>query len=155
MGVDAKCGRFPICPEMSRFVPVCPLLSFLGPGTGTNRDKRGQTGRKRDISGQIGKHPHLASTPILALLNPRDVHPRNFLFGLFFSFLITPGVTNAQLCPLHLRPNGRTAPKGYNGIEIFKSGLKFSIEIEFFDRRAPLWNPFSDFFWGFSGERPF
>ena len=47
MGVDAKWGRFPICPEMSRFVPVCPLLSFLGPGTGTNRDKRGQTGTKR------------------------------------------------------------------------------------------------------------
>ena len=51
MGVDAKWGRFPICPEMSRSVPVCPRLSFLGPGTGTNRDKRGQTGTKRDISG--------------------------------------------------------------------------------------------------------
>ena len=51
MGVDANWGRFTICPEMSRFVPVCPLLS-LGPGTGTNRDKRGQTGTKRDISGQ-------------------------------------------------------------------------------------------------------
>ena len=45
MGVDAKWGRFPICPEMSRFVPVCPLLSFLAPGTGINRDKRGQTQR--------------------------------------------------------------------------------------------------------------
>ena len=64
MGVDAKWGRFPICPEMPRFIRVCPLLSFLGPGTGTNRDKRGQTGTKRDISGQIGKRPHLASTPI-------------------------------------------------------------------------------------------
>ena len=64
MGVDAKWGRFPICPEMSRFVPVCPLLSFLGPGTRTNRDKRGQTGTKRDISGHIGKRPHLASTPV-------------------------------------------------------------------------------------------
>ena len=64
MGVDAKWGRFPICPEMSRFVPVCPLLSFLGPGTWTNRDKRGQTGTKRDILGQIGKRPHLASAPI-------------------------------------------------------------------------------------------
>ena len=64
MGVDAKWGRFPICPEMSRFVAVCPLLSFLGPGTGTSRDKRGQTGKKRDILGQIGKRPHLASTPM-------------------------------------------------------------------------------------------
>ena len=66
MGVDAKWGRFPICPEMSRFVPVCPLLSrFFGPVPGPeNRDKRGQTGTKRDISGQIGKRPHLASTPI-------------------------------------------------------------------------------------------
>ena len=24
MGVDAKWGRFPNCPDMSRFVPVCP-----------------------------------------------------------------------------------------------------------------------------------
>ena len=37
---------------MSLFVPVCPLLSFLRPRTGTNRDKRGQTGTKRDISGE-------------------------------------------------------------------------------------------------------
>ena len=29
MGVDAKWGRFPTCPEISRFVPVCPLLSFF------------------------------------------------------------------------------------------------------------------------------
>ena len=70
-------GAFPNLsrPEMSRFVPVCPLLSFLGPGTGTNRDKRGQTGTKRDISGQIGKRPHLASTPPpnLALLKYRAI----------------------------------------------------------------------------------
>ena len=64
MGVDAKLGRFPICPEMSRFVHVCPLLSVLGPRIGTNRDERGQTGTKRDISGEVGKRPHLASTPI-------------------------------------------------------------------------------------------
>ena len=54
MGVDAKWGCFPICPEMSRFVPVCPLLSFLGPGMGTNRDKedkRGQNGTFRDKLG--------------------------------------------------------------------------------------------------------
>ena len=58
------CGRFPICSEMSRFVPVSPLLSFLGHGTGTDRDKRGQTGTKQNISGQIGKRPHVGSTPI-------------------------------------------------------------------------------------------
>ena len=67
MGVDLKCGRFPICPAMSRFVPVCPLLSFLAPGTRTNRNRRGQTGTKRDISGHMGKRPHLGS-PHLALL---------------------------------------------------------------------------------------
>ena len=61
MGVDAKWGRFPICPEMSRFVPVCPVLSSLGPRTG---NKRGQKGTKQDISEQIGKRPNLASTPI-------------------------------------------------------------------------------------------
>ena len=64
MGVDAKWGRFPICPEMSRFVPVCPLLSRFVPVPGPKKHKRGQTGTKRDISGQIGKRPHLASTPI-------------------------------------------------------------------------------------------
>ena len=58
MGVDAKWGRFPICPEMSRFVPVCPLLSRFVPVPGPKKDKRGQTGTKRDISGQIGKRPH-------------------------------------------------------------------------------------------------
>ena len=51
MGVDATWGRFPIRPEMSRFVPVCPLLSFLGPGTGTKEDKRGQNGIFRDKLG--------------------------------------------------------------------------------------------------------
>ena len=48
---------------------VCPLLSFLGPGTGTNRDKRGQTGTERDISGHIGKRPPFSICPHLALLN--------------------------------------------------------------------------------------
>ena len=56
MGVDAKWGRFPICPKMSRFVPVCPLLSLdLGPGKGgqigTKEDKRGQNGTFRDKLG--------------------------------------------------------------------------------------------------------
>ena len=68
MGVDAKWGRSPICPEMSRFVPVCRLLSRFVPVPGPKKDKRGQMGTKRDISAQIGKRPHLASTPILALL---------------------------------------------------------------------------------------
>ena len=64
MGVDAKWGRFPIRPEMSRFVLVCPRLSRFVPVPGPKKDKRGQTGTKRDISGRIGKRPHLASTPI-------------------------------------------------------------------------------------------
>ena len=68
MGVGPTWGRFPNCPKMSRFVPVCPPLSLLGPGTGTNWDKRGQTRTQRDISGQLGKRPHLGSTPHLALL---------------------------------------------------------------------------------------
>ena len=66
MGVGPTWGRFPICPETSRFVPVCPLLFVLGPRTGTNGDKRGRTGTKRDVSGQMGKRPmmgHLGSTP--------------------------------------------------------------------------------------------
>ena len=51
MGVDAKWGRFPICPEMSRFVPVCPLLSRLVPVPGPKKDKRGQNGTFRDKLG--------------------------------------------------------------------------------------------------------
>ena len=31
MGVDTTWGRFPFCPEMSRSVPVCPLLPDLSP----------------------------------------------------------------------------------------------------------------------------
>ena len=69
MGVDATWGRFPICPEMSRFVPVCPLLSRFVPVPGPKKDKRGQTGTNRDMSGQIGKRPHLGIYPHLALLN--------------------------------------------------------------------------------------
>ena len=69
MGVDAKWGRFPICPEMpvlSSFVLICPRsgppMSWFVPVLGPQKNKRGQTGTKRDISGQIGKRPHLAST---------------------------------------------------------------------------------------------
>ena len=58
MGVDAKWGRFPICPEMSRFVPVCPLLYFLGPPErgkiGTKEDKRGQN---RTFGDTLGNTP--------------------------------------------------------------------------------------------------
>ena len=71
MGVDAKWGRVPICPDMSRFVPVCPLLSFLGPGTGTNRDKRGQKRTKGDKTGHFGTNwetPPFSIYPHLALL---------------------------------------------------------------------------------------
>ena len=51
MGVDAKWGRFPICPDMSRFVPFCP---FWGPERGqirTKEDKRGQNGTFQDKLG--------------------------------------------------------------------------------------------------------
>ena len=48
--VDAKWGRFPICPEMSRFVPVLSFsVLFGGPERGqigTKEDKRGQNGDK-------------------------------------------------------------------------------------------------------------
>ena len=52
MGVDPKWGRFPICPEMSFFVPICPRS---GP-------EEGQKRTNGDISGQIGKRPHVGST---------------------------------------------------------------------------------------------
>ena len=45
MGVDAKWGRFPFCPEVSRFVPVRPLLSPFRAPRRTKEDKRGQTGK--------------------------------------------------------------------------------------------------------------
>ena len=71
MGVDPKWGCFPICPEMSRFVPICPLFVLLGARSEDNRDKRGPTGTERDISGQMGKRPHLGSTR-LALLTKHE-----------------------------------------------------------------------------------
>ena len=69
MGVDAKWGRFPICPEMSRFVPACPLLSSFVPVPGPKKDKRGQKRTSGDKTGHFGTnwetppfsiHPHLA-----------------------------------------------------------------------------------------------
>ena len=53
-------------PEMSRFVPVCLLLSFLGPGT--NRDKRGQTGTKTGHFGKIWETPPVRFYPHLPLV---------------------------------------------------------------------------------------
>ena len=59
MGVDAKWGRFPSCPVLSPFVPICPSW---GGQTGTNRDKRGQNGTFRDklVNAPISIYPHLA-----------------------------------------------------------------------------------------------
>ena len=51
MWVDPKWGRFPVCPEMSRFVPVCPRLSRFVPVLGLKKDKRGQNGTFRDKLG--------------------------------------------------------------------------------------------------------
>ena len=45
MGVDPKWGPFPLCPEMSHLVCVCPFLSGLSPvwaPSTTREDKRGQ-----------------------------------------------------------------------------------------------------------------
>ena len=47
MGVDPKWERFPICPEMSHFVTVCPLWSRFVPVLGPKKDKRGQEKRSR------------------------------------------------------------------------------------------------------------
>ena len=51
MGVDPKWGCFPICPEMSRFVPVWPRLPPFVPVLGpkrTKEDNPGQNGTFRD-----------------------------------------------------------------------------------------------------------
>ena len=78
MGVDAKWGRFPICPEMSRFVPVCPLLSRFVLVPGPKKDKRGQTGTKWDISGQMGETPPFSIYPHLSGKKKQHKHK---LFG--------------------------------------------------------------------------
>ena len=58
MGVDAKWGRFPICPEMSRFVPVCPLLSLLGARNGDKSgQKRDKQGQNRTFGDKLGNAP--------------------------------------------------------------------------------------------------
>ena len=65
MGVDAKWGRFPTCPEMSRFVPFV----LFCPSWGQNGDKSGQKRINGDKTGHLGTnwetppfsiHPHLA-----------------------------------------------------------------------------------------------
>ena len=65
MGVDPKWGRFPNCPEMSRFVPVCPLLSRFVPVPGPKQDRRGQTGTNGTFGTIWETLPFfLGSTPI-------------------------------------------------------------------------------------------
>ena len=70
MGVDPTWVRFPNCAEMSRFVPVCPLLSipFWGPEwgqIGTKENKQGQNGTFRDNLGnaRISNSPPFSSSP--------------------------------------------------------------------------------------------
>ena len=58
-------GAFPICPEMSRFVPVCPLFPDMSPFWApkrTNedtRDKMGHFGTNWETP-PFRMHPHLA-----------------------------------------------------------------------------------------------
>ena len=71
MGVDAKWGRFPMCPEMSRFVPVCPLLSSFVLLGARNEDKSGQKRTNGDKTGHFGTNgetPPFSIYPHLALL---------------------------------------------------------------------------------------
>ena len=61
----ATWGCFPICPEMSRFVPVCPLLSPF-------RAQKGQKRTNGDKTGHFGTNletPPFSIYPHLALLN--------------------------------------------------------------------------------------
>ena len=134
---------------VSQFVPTCPVLSplvlfcpFLGPGAGTNRDKRGQTGTKRHMSGQIGKSPHLASTPLLAILLNRNhwrwmFAPLNRNVSLFKrcrksqSFAGCGG--NSQSQSQRLRDCGALITLRAQRLKKFKI-LKFSSEIVIFKR---------------------
>ena len=113
MGVDAKWGRFPICPEVSRFVPVCPFLSRFVPVPGPKKDKRGQTGTKRDTSGQIGKRPHLASTLEKALTRYRAIFTKkaaSVQVGVFWSFFCSHEISPKQ-CPWHTLSWARECPQ--------------------------------------------
>ena len=65
MGVDPKWGRFPNCPETSRFVAVVLVVLFGA----RNGDKSGQKRTNGDKTGRFGTiwetppfriHPHLA-----------------------------------------------------------------------------------------------
>ena len=86
MGVDAISGRFPICPEMSRFVPICPLLSRFG---ARNGDKSGQKRTNGDKTGHFGTNwetPPFSIYPHLALL--KDYTSPFYFSGIKVSVLI-------------------------------------------------------------------
>ena len=71
MGVDAEWGRFPICPEVSRFVPICPLLSRFVPVPGPKKDESGHKRTRGDKTGHFGTNwetPPFSIYPHLALL---------------------------------------------------------------------------------------
>ena len=69
MGVDAKWGRFPICP---RNVPFCPRLSSFVLLGAPHGDKSGQKRTNGDKTGHFGTNwetPPFSIYPHLALLN--------------------------------------------------------------------------------------
>ena len=57
MEVDPKWGRFPICPEMSRFVPVCPRLSLnKGEREKEREGRRERQGKKKTSTTSFPKN---------------------------------------------------------------------------------------------------
>ena len=92
MGLDPKWGRFPICLEMSRFVPVCPDLSEWAPKT-TNGDKTGHFGTNGETP-PFRIHPHL---PLLDYrLTSKEFTPPLWKLLFFLSF------SGSEACMLYI-----------------------------------------------------
>ena len=99
MGVDAKWGCFPICPEMSRFVPVCPLLSRTKVCTGILRLR----------------NPNLGPNSVKRILDARILDPNSWVefLTLFFQQKRAPEKFTlekftSQYSPSKIQPRNRT-----------------------------------------------
>ena len=70
MGVDPKWGRFPSYPEVSCFVPICPLCPDFGAWNGDRSGHKRTNGDKTGDFGTAWETPPFRIHPHLAFLGP-------------------------------------------------------------------------------------
>ena len=122
-------GTFPMCSEISRFVPVCPLLSFLGPRTAeqirTKEDKREKMGHF-GTNWEVGSTPFSSSLEkaVIVYFNKKTPTPhrrwdkvRGSIAPTFTAGLPLPWVRNPKSQSMSLfRKNSPSSPENFPGV---------------------------------------